>query len=149
MDVLKQVLHSAKPCLTPILGSFCGILAPHGKQAERDPALLNNRQHDLFLKNPSLPVPVPLNTRAQPQIYEPYSNDEATISFSRSLCGRQHVEISKFTVTGDSQRQDKSSLGVGWLWSGFSNKKNIPVLWEPSRMKADCSQRSITVDETN
>ena len=59
------------------------------------------------------------------------------------------MEISKFTVTGDSQRQDKSSLGVGWLWRGFSNKKNIPVLWEPSHMKADCSQRSITVDETN
>lgn len=59
------------------------------------------------------------------------------------------MEISKFTVTGDSQRQDKSSLSVGWLWRGFSNKKDIPVLWEPSHTKADCSPRTITVDETN
>ena len=46
-------------------------------------------------------------------------------------------------------RQGKRSLGVGWVWRGFSNKKDIPVLSEPSRTKADCSQRTITVDETN
>lgn len=59
------------------------------------------------------------------------------------------MEISKFTVTGDCQRQDKSSLSVWWLWRGFSNKKDIPVLWEPSRTKTDCSPRTITVDEAN
>ena len=66
-----------------------------------------------------------------------------------SVQGSMWKSASSLSLEIIKQRQDKRSLGVGWVWRGFSNKKDIPVLWEPSSMKADCSQRTITVDETN
>ena len=160
MDVLKQVLHSAKPCLNPILVSFCGILAPHGKQAERDPALLNNRQHDLFLQNPSLPVPVlwtqghslrfmSLTPMMRPQsLFQGLSVEGSMWKSASSLSleilrGRTRVHWVWDGCGGDSAtRKTSPSSGNPLLWK-LTAHRGPPLLMKPTSWYCFYTWRSL------